>query len=129
VGKIQSCLTTHSSRRRFAARLNSGARLLDTFTTWTRLKSYRNGITQGDWEHGYGVEIGTLDNPGWRVSINLVDTDLAEQPFAEIQNLEHETDWIHCRVRDGKWEGHGGQFMLEKILWTFLAWAADRQTV
>ena len=22
----------------------------------------------GEWEHAYGVEIGTLDNPGWSIS-------------------------------------------------------------
>lgn len=79
----------------------------------------------GIWEHGYGVEIGTLDNPGWRVVIDLVDTPLADQPFAEVKRLEHERDWIRCRVQDGKFEGHGGPLMLEEILRIFLTWTAE----
>ncbi len=57
----------------------------------------------------------------------LADTGLARGPFSEIQRLEHKTEWIHCRVRDCKWEGRGGPFMLEEILRMFLAWAAQRQ--
>ncbi|HXC35964.1 MAG TPA: immunity 53 family protein [Candidatus Acidoferrales bacterium] len=79
----------------------------------------------GDWEHGYGVEIGTLDNPGWHVVVNLTDTPLAEKQFTEVKKLEHETDWIQCRVHDGKFEGHGGPLMLEEILRVFLAWATE----
>lgn len=61
------------------------------------------------------------------VMIELADTGLASRPFSEIQRLEHKTEWIHCRVRNGKWEGHGGPFMLEEIFQIFLAWAAQRQ--
>ena len=82
----------------------------------------------GDWEHCYGVKIGTLDNPGWSVTIELTDTELADRPFTEIQQLEHETDWILCGIRDGKFEGRGGPFMLEEILKVFLAWMMDAQT-
>ncbi|SBT52639.1 Imm53 family immunity protein [Micromonospora auratinigra] len=30
----------------------------------------------GDWEHEFGVRIETLDNPGWTVEVDLVDTRL-----------------------------------------------------
>jgi len=30
----------------------------------------------GDWEHEYGVKIETVDNSGWYVTINLMDTNL-----------------------------------------------------
>jgi Immunity protein 53 len=43
------------------------------------LQRWSHSQRDSDGEHGYRVEIGTLDNPGWRVSINLVDTSLAEQ--------------------------------------------------
>jgi hypothetical protein len=29
-----------------------------------------------EWEHGFGVEIGTLDNPGWCIRIDLNHTAL-----------------------------------------------------
>ena len=28
----------------------------------------------GDWEHHYGVRVETIDNPGWRVRIDLAET-------------------------------------------------------
>ena len=33
----------------------------------------------GDWEHMFGVQIYTLDNPGWRVKIDIADTELEEK--------------------------------------------------
>jgi len=97
--------------------------------TLQELQRWYHTQCDGDWEHGFGVEIGTLDNPGWRVTIDLTDTELAERPFAEVKRLEHETDWIHCRVRDHKFEGHSGPLKLGEILQIFLAWAAEGQTV
>lgn len=93
--------------------------------TLQELERWYRAQCDGDWEHSYGIKIDTLDNPGWSVSIDLVDTSLAEQSFTEVQRLQHETEWIHCRIRDGKWEGYGGPFILEEILQIFLAWATE----
>ncbi|NGX42844.1 MAG: hypothetical protein K940chlam7_01132 [Chlamydiae bacterium] len=38
----------------------------------------------GDWEHEYGITLGTLDNPGWRLSISLGQTPLDKQVFDDI---------------------------------------------
>ena len=97
--------------------------------TLQELQRWYHSQCNGDWEHSYGAKIGTLDNPGWSVIIDLTDTKLASRPFAEVERLEHETEWIHCRVQGGKWEGAGGPFMLEEILRTFLAWATQEQSV
>jgi hypothetical protein len=35
----------------------------------------------GEWEHQYGIKIETLDNPGWRVTIDLTNTELQEFPL------------------------------------------------
>jgi Immunity protein 53 len=35
------------------------------------LEKWYRARCNGDWEHQWGVEIGTLDNPGWRVHIDL----------------------------------------------------------
>ena len=78
----------------------------------------------GVWEHSYGVKIETLDNPGWYVTIDLADTELAARSFSEVQRLERdELNWIHCRVAEGKFEGRGGPLMLEEIVKIFLVWA------
>lgn len=81
-----------------------------------------------DWEHGYGVKISTLDNPGWSVSIELADTDLEEVEFEEIKRgvgvdaREGDDDWLICKVADQKFEGCGGPETLEEILSIFLRW-------
>jgi len=62
----------------------------------------------GDWEHAYGVSIGTIDNPRWWVKIDLKGTDLEGAPFAEISRPELEPDWLSCRITEGRWEGAGG---------------------
>ena len=95
--------------------------------TLQELQRWYQSQCNSDWEHSYGVKIDTLDNPGWSVTIELSETDIADRPFTEVQRLEHKTDWIHCRVRDHKFEGRGGPFMLEEVLRIFLAWAAERQ--
>ncbi|MGP3934424.1 Imm53 family immunity protein [Nonomuraea sp. KM88] len=41
------------------------------------LQSWYASCSNDGWEHGYGITIDTLDNPGWRLKIDLVDTPLA----------------------------------------------------
>jgi hypothetical protein len=76
----------------------------------------------GDWEHYYGITIETLDNPGWRVTIDLVDTDLAPHAFPPVDYAANEQDWVHCRVREGRFEGFGGPYNLTDILRLFRTW-------
>src|SRR5215470_11684319 len=97
--------------------------------TLQELQKWYRSQCNGDWEHSYGVKVDTLDNPGWSVTIELAETNIADRPFAKVERLEHDTDWIHCEVRDQKFEGRGGAFMLEEILRVFLAWATETQPV
>ena len=48
-----------------------------------RMQDWYLQMCDGDWEHSYGVEIKTLDNPGWNVEIDLTGTlfeDLNRSP-------------------------------------------------
>lgn len=36
----------------------------------TQLQNWYKSQCDGIWEHEYGLDISTLDNPGWRVHIN-----------------------------------------------------------
>lgn len=38
----------------------------------------------GQREHESGIDISTIDNPGWRVSIDLNDTELEEFTFGNL---------------------------------------------
>ena len=80
----------------------------------------------GEWEHGEGLVIESLDNPGWMVRISLRGTALESRQFQEISRLEPDRDWIRCWIEDGKFQGAGGPQMLDEILQTFVDWAASQ---
>jgi len=55
----------------------------------------------GDWEHTSGVLIETLDNPGWSIKIDLIDTLLEGKQLAEIFVDKSDDDWFKVSS-DGK---------------------------
>ena len=79
----------------------------------------------GEWEHGSGVTIESLDNPGWRIAIDLRGTALADVPFEEVAGDEDDaSDWIRC-VREGtSFTGACGPLRLADLIGVFLGWAA-----
>ena len=91
-----------------------------------KLQAWYESQCNGDWEHGNGIEIGTLDNPGWRVTIYLEGTSLEDQFFQEVSDLEPERDWIRCWAIENKFEGRGGPKKLQDILRCFLQWALKK---
>lgn len=80
-----------------------------------------------DWEHSYGVKIDTLDNPGWSLEVDLLETELAGRNFESFSrgDCEEDSDWICCRVEQEKFKGSGGVKNLTELLRVFLAWAAN----
>ena len=76
----------------------------------------------GDWEHGYGIKIETMDNPGWKVEIYLYDTELEDKPFERIMIYNNDEDWIDCKVEDYFFVGMGDADKLEMILEIFCDW-------
>ncbi len=83
------------------------------------LQAWYRGHCNSEWEHGYGVHIGTLDNPGWSVDIDLRDTEL-EGLSADLVKIERsDDDWVHYRVHDRKLIGCGGPGNLTEILEAF----------
>jgi hypothetical protein len=86
------------------------------------LRNWYESNCDGDWEHSYGINIGTLDNPGWAVDIDLIDTNLEEIQFDKIQIYANESNWIHCCVVDGVFKGCGSTDKLEEILKIFSEW-------
>lgn len=85
-----------------------------------------------DWEHSYGVEIGTLDNPGWTLKINLRDTALKGRTFKKITqgepagNLDEwrrTGSWWVADVKDGAFEAACGPLDLPSVVSVFREWA------
>lgn len=76
----------------------------------------------GDWENENGIRIGTLDNPGWYLSVSIRGTLCEAKEFKDIIVERSENDWFHCFVRDGKFEGPCGPFNLMEVLQIFRNW-------
>ena len=77
----------------------------------------------GDWEHGNGIHIDTLDNPGWSITINLEDTELENKFFQNIEKEQSEDNWLLCFIKNNKFEGRCGPINLLEILSIFRKWA------
>jgi len=87
------------------------------------LQDWYKSNCDGFWEHGYGVKIETLDNPGWMVEINLEETELENKAFDSMEvQKEDEDDWIVCKKEGNFFKGFGGPDKLEEILKIFLEW-------
>ncbi|MDE3046627.1 MAG: immunity 53 family protein [Verrucomicrobiota bacterium] len=81
----------------------------------------------GDWEHGNGIKIGTIDNPGWSLKVSLNETELADKEFTTIDINRSESDWIYCSIKNEIFEGFGGPFNLSEILQIFHNWAESNK--
>ena len=77
----------------------------------------------GEWEHGYGVSIDTLDNPGWSVRIDLLNTSLQAKGFERIDRHITENDWIVCWIEENEFHCACGPENLENCLQIFLDWS------
>ena len=80
----------------------------------------------GDWEHTYGVSIGTLDNPGWSLKIELTGTSCDGRDLPRSSVGDHDTDdsWHVHWVADNEYHAAGGALMLTTMIDNFLRWAS-----
>lgn len=89
------------------------------------LQSWYHAQTNGEWEHARGVTIETLDNPGWRVTIDLVETPLQGVAMAPVQLEKSPQDWLVCEVERDRFRGNGDPRKLLSILQVFQSWAEE----
>ena len=84
------------------------------------LESWYSEQCNSDWEHSWGLSIQTIDNPGWHVEIDLVETAWAGVVIAFSREERSESNWIQFEVRDNKFVGSGGVGNLAELLRCFL---------
>jgi hypothetical protein len=83
------------------------------------LENWYNSNCDGDWEHEYGVEITTIDNPGWRITIDLAETKY-ESINIEYQLVEqNENNWYGYSVLNSKFIGVGSPEKLTQLIELF----------
>ncbi|WP_343672539.1 immunity 53 family protein [Chitinophaga sp.] len=83
------------------------------------ISQWMNAQCNGDWEHMYGIKIGTTDNPGWYITIDLVDTELEDLEMETDVTENAEDDWFFYKVRDKQYFGAGDLNKLEFLLYAF----------
>jgi hypothetical protein len=77
----------------------------------------------GEWEHGQGIKLSTLDNPGWRLTINLRETNLEGRAFPRVKIERTENVSITCWVQGEMFQGAGGPLNLAEMIGIFRRWA------
>ena len=90
---------------------------LDLFQHWFSIRC------DGSWEKKLGIKIDTLDNPGWEVIIDLLDTPLIKKQFVEVDKENNPSNWIQCEVKNSRFQGFGGPENLTDILQIFSLWS------
>ena len=76
----------------------------------------------GDWENIYGIEIGTLDNPGWYIKIELTETKFSGISMDEVIYDIADDDWYRCIVEKNTFKGYGDVDKLDKLIEVFKHW-------
>ncbi|WP_342477287.1 immunity 53 family protein [Paenibacillus sp. FSL H7-0350] len=79
----------------------------------------------GEWEHGGGIRINSIDNPGWHVVIALDGLEVEYKQMDVVRVERTDDDWIYCKKQDGCFTGAGGPGNLEEILNIFYQWATS----
>jgi hypothetical protein len=85
--------------------------------TW--LQNWYQAECNEDWEHAYGVKMETNDNPGWKIQIDLKETDLEKLEIRQVLVKKSDNDWYSFKIEEATFYGCGDPMKLELLLWTF----------
>lgn len=83
------------------------------------LQEWYTNNCDGEWEHDYGVQIKTLDNPGWLVTIDLYGTELEGLEIPYSLNEISDEIWIGYSIINNVFKGVGTSGELNKIIEIF----------
>jgi hypothetical protein len=86
------------------------------------LENWYAGQCNGEWEHGPGIRINTLDNPGWRVHIPLRETKKQDTVLAMVKLTRTQDDWIIYWVEKREFQFACGPKNLSEAIDIFVGW-------
>jgi hypothetical protein len=99
--------------------LTSKSRVLTNLATWFEAQC------DGNWEHHYGVVLESLDNPGWRLTVDLKSEhpdvlliSEGEPPGPQTGNVGGRS-WLVCEVRQNRFLAAGDPTRLEELVRRF----------
>jgi hypothetical protein len=91
-------------------------------TALQRLEKWYSSQCNGDWEHQHGIDIGTLDNPGWRITIDLRGTRGENKNLDRVKLERTANDWLQYWVEDRKFNAACGSENLSEAIDIFCEW-------
>ena len=91
------------------------------------LEDWLESNCDGGWEHLYGVDNKTIDNPGWHLKLNILDTLYEDVTFDDITIDRTEHDWVRCKKSDGNIDCAGGPRNLNEMLGIIKKWMEDNK--
>ena len=89
-----------------------------------RLGQWYQSHCDGDWEHDERLTIRTVDNPGWRVTVNLQGTFEVIPAMSRIDVNRGEHDWYTCWLDGSAFEAAGGPQNLPEMFDALVGWLA-----
>ena len=89
-------------------------------TALERLQDWYAQQLNGDWEHGRGICIKSLDNPGWMLDVDLQGIDRDFPPIPYVLNEQHEGNWYSFSLENQYFRGAGDPSKLPFLIEAFL---------
>ena len=88
--------------------------------TLRKLQDWYSAQCDGKWEHGSGVKISTLDNPGWSIRVDLAGTSLEALNFERVTVEHSDQDWLSYWTEEKTFCGFGDPSKLQPLIEKFL---------
>lgn len=79
----------------------------------------------GDWEHRFGVDVHTLDNPGWALKVDLVGTPLEGRQLERTMTERGSDDWVQVWSNGSTFEAACGPLNLPEAVDGFERFASN----
>jgi len=80
----------------------------------------------GDWEHGYGIKIETLDNPGWLIHIDLIKTSFGNNDLDISSAKKDENNWYWWKIENNVFIAAGDPNKLSFLLELFRKFVEEK---
>ena len=77
----------------------------------------------GNWEQEYGVTIGTVEDPGWELRVDLVGTPLEGTDLPRERTARAPEDWCEAWCDGYTFHAAGGPHSLDELLDAFVSFA------
>ncbi|MCK9488193.1 MAG: immunity 53 family protein [Xanthomonadales bacterium] len=92
----------------------------DTQNSLSIIQNWYADQCSGDWEHSHGIRLDTLDNPGWILTVDFIDTKFQDLTVPLKRTDRDGQNWVQYEVTEGRFIGCGGALNLMEIFDCFV---------